>query len=328
MIGKNSMEVSKKCLIILPYFGKFNDYISAFFQSCKLNDCFQWLLLTDIVRSDYPNNFIVKYMSFEELKKIVQSKFDFNIVLNSPYKLCDYKPAYGYIFEHFLKDYDYWGYCDCDLIFGNLNKLLLPLLNGNYDKIFAPGHLSLYKNTFENNRRFMKRIDDRICYKEAFTTDKIYVFDEQTHWKYNILTIFESEKTRIYLDDISFNADSKNAYLSRAVYNNQNKSFECNNNPYKIYWISGNLIGFEIIGNTFIKTEFLYCHLQNRKIRFKNLKNNYAICPDRIIGLKNDKIDYDNITKYPKKSFLVKLDRFFNKVKNKALRKKRIFYFK
>ena len=317
-----------KIKIICAYYGPLPSCFLPWLKTVEYNPTIDFLLITDQEVYAAPYNLNVVRIEFNQLKCLITRKIGQDASLEIPYKLCDYKPAYGYIFEHFLKDYDYWGYCDCDLIFGNLNKLLLPLLNGNYDKIFAPGHLSLYKNTFENNRRFMKRIDDRICYKEAFTTDKIYVFDEQTHWKYNILTIFESEKTRIYLDDISFNADSKNAYLSRAVYNNQNKSFECNNNPYKIYWISGNLIGFEIIGNTFIKTEFLYCHLQNRKIRFKNLKNNYAICPDRIIGLKNDKIDYDNITKYPKKSFLVKLDRFFNKVKNKALRKKRIFYFK
>lgn len=321
------MEIYKKCLIILPYFGKFNQYFVAFLQSCKFNDRFNWLIMTDIVRNDYPENFVVRYMSFNDFTNFVQSKFDFKICLNNPYKLCDYKPAYGYIFEEFLSGYDYWGYCDCDLIFGNLNKMLLPLLNCNYDKIFAPGHLSIYKNTFENNRRFMKTINNRICYKEAFSTDKIYVFDE-SYRQYNILTIFKNDNTNLFLKDISFNVDSNNMYLSRSKYNFLNDKFECDGTPFKIFWLNGSLIGFEIKGNNYTKKEFLYCHLQNRKIRFKRISNNYMIASDRIIGLKSDSIDFKKLVKSPKKSYFTRIDRIIKKIKFKILkRNKRYFYF-
>lgn len=84
----------------------------------------------------------------------------------------------GFLFEKYIKDFDYWGHCDCDLIFGNLEKNVTPLLNEDYDKLFAAGHLTIYKNTYENNRRFMKSYKGRVLYKEAFTTDKIFVFDE------------------------------------------------------------------------------------------------------------------------------------------------------
>ena len=38
-----------------------------------------------------------------EIREKIQSKFDFKISLEEPYKLCDYKPAYGYIFEEFIR---------------------------------------------------------------------------------------------------------------------------------------------------------------------------------------------------------------------------------
>ena len=44
--------------------------------------------------------------------------------VNSPYKLCDYKPVYGLIFDEDLQDYDFWGHCDVDLIFGDIRKFI------------------------------------------------------------------------------------------------------------------------------------------------------------------------------------------------------------
>ena len=76
------------------------------------------------------------------------------------------------------------------MIFGNLEKKLTPLLNKDYDKLFAAGHLTIYKNSNDNNRRFMKPFKGRYLYKEAFTTNKIFVFDEDCNGHDNVHSIF------------------------------------------------------------------------------------------------------------------------------------------
>ena len=38
-------------------------------------------------------------MTFESLRNRIQKLYDFKISLEKPYKLCDYKPAYGEIFK-------------------------------------------------------------------------------------------------------------------------------------------------------------------------------------------------------------------------------------
>ena len=78
------------------------------------------MIITDIKEKyDYPDNVKVINMSFTELRKKVQSCFDFKIYLGKPYKLCDYKCAYGLIFEEYIKNYDFWGHCDLDCIYGD-----------------------------------------------------------------------------------------------------------------------------------------------------------------------------------------------------------------
>ena len=145
-----------KKILILPYFGKFNNYFNLWLDSCKYNNDIDWLIITDNHINQISNNIKVINKTFEDLKSYIQKKFNFKINLETPYKLCDYKPYYGYIFEEYIKGYDFWGYCDCDLIFGDINKFIIQDIFDKYDKIFRRGHLSFIRNNKYINTNFFK----------------------------------------------------------------------------------------------------------------------------------------------------------------------------
>lgn len=89
----------KRLALIIPYFGKFNSYFQLFLKTCKYNPRTDWIIFTDDKTNfNYPENVHVYYMTFKNMQKLIQSKFDFEVSINKPYKLCDYKVAYGYIF--------------------------------------------------------------------------------------------------------------------------------------------------------------------------------------------------------------------------------------
>lgn len=156
-------------------------------------------------------------MTFSELTALISSKFDFTISLERPYKLCDYKPAYGYIFENYIKDYYFWGHCDIDTIMGNLKHFLTDEIFNMYDKIFCLGHMTLYKNTFENNRLFMSKYNGVYLYKNVLSSPEIHWFDEA--WKYvNINDIFKEHKKRIYKKDLSMGIAIMRTYFQRSEY--------------------------------------------------------------------------------------------------------------
>lgn len=50
-----------------------------------------------------------------------------------PYSLVEYKPAYGYIFQEYLKEYSHWGYSDVDMLFGDLGRWVEDDEFANYD---------------------------------------------------------------------------------------------------------------------------------------------------------------------------------------------------
>ena len=103
---------------IIPYFGKLHPLFEIYFLGIEKNHKFDFLLITDQVLEykPLPNLEIVK-LTFTELVKKINIKID--VQLKSPYKLCDFKPLYGIIFEDYLKEYDYWGYSDIDMIIGD-----------------------------------------------------------------------------------------------------------------------------------------------------------------------------------------------------------------
>lgn len=268
----------KKCVLILPYFGKFNNYFPLFLKSCGYNPSYDFLIFTDNTDFyNYPQNVHVVPMTLNEFRANASQKLGFEPCIPTAYKLCDFKPAYGFLFEDYIQDYEYWGHCDCDLVFGNLEKVLSPVLDKDYDKIFAAGHLTIYKNTFNNNRRFMKSLEGREIYREAFTTSRIYVFDENVRCsmnpdRLNVHTLFRDNDAKIYEKDLSFNVSPKKAKITRTAYNPQTQKFEEDHryaNLARYYLCADGLLVVSwnkdhAVVNTH---QYLYMHLQSRRMR-------------------------------------------------------------
>ena len=112
----------KKIKIIIPYFGKFPKFFPYFLMTAKWNSKIDFLIVTDQELSGLEafniNNITFQKTTLNELKEKIQRKFDFEVSLNTAYKLCDFKPAYGYIFSDECEGYDYWGFCDTDILLG------------------------------------------------------------------------------------------------------------------------------------------------------------------------------------------------------------------
>ena len=125
-------------------------------------------------------NIIVHKMPFSNFQQLVQKAFDFPIVLDRPYKLCEYKQAYGYILHDYIKDYDFWGFGDLDLVYGDIRSFLTNSIL-EHPFILGWGHLTLLRNDEDANTYFMKQVDGYQNYRDAFTTSKITFFDEFNH---------------------------------------------------------------------------------------------------------------------------------------------------
>lgn len=295
------MDVDKKCVFILPYFGKFNNYFELFLRSCGRNPMFDWLIFTDDYnRYNYPPNVKVVQTTLANIKELAEKKLEMTVSLETPYKLCDFKPAYGLIFEDMIRDYQYWGHCDCDLIFGNLRKILLPLLDEGYDKLFAAGHLTLYKNNHYNNRRFMRKYKGDLIYRNIFSSEKIGWFDEDMYDN-NVHSIFLEDEARVYSQDLCMNAAISSAKYVRAYYDFSKREFV--KMPYvkaRYFWSNGEMFSLDLKDNI-VKQEYLYMHFQMRKMRMEEKvleADVIQILPDRFVCVKKIPDSYNEMRGY------------------------------
>lgn len=247
-----------KIAVIGFYYGKFPDWISYWLKSCSTNPTIDFYIVTDLKLIDKPNNVHKIDLSFKETKKLFEDKLNMSISLEKPYKLCDYKPLYGLFLEDYIKDYDYWGHCDFDLIWGDIREYINKYNLTRYDKFLPLGHLSLYKNTAEVNIYY--KLKGSLCgdHKKVFTNDKSFAFDEidgiYSIYNKNNLPMF---KFRIFAD---LNKDHKRFKLKFGDRNYRYQTF---------YYEDGKTYRAFIKNNKVFKEEYMYIHFR-RKLNIKN----------------------------------------------------------
>lgn len=277
----------KKICFVIPYFGKFNNYFPLFLESCKNNPTIDWLIFTDDeTEYNYPENVNVEYTTFEAIRDSFRKKLGFKIALNRPYKLCDFRPAYGYLFEKDLKKYDFWGYCDTDLIFGDIRKFFTDKILDKYDLIGYYGHCTIIRNDNKANRMF--ECTER--YKEVFKNEQNCGFDEGLNDE-SINDIFLDNKMRCLFH--SYHADlSCNSSVFRLVQYNfktKNRFVEDRQKAFFVY-NHGRLLRYYTDINKV--DEHLYIHMLKRpmKVRTENL-DFYKIIPNSFDEFSQEELD-------------------------------------
>lgn len=259
-------ELMKKIAFIIPYFGKFSNYFPIFLKSCENNPDFDWVIFTDDkTEYNYPQNVNLNYMTFSEMQSLIQNKFEFEICLNTPYKLCDFKVAYGYIFEKYISGYDFWGFCDCDLIFGDLRRFITDEILSSHDRIFTLGHLSLFRNTSKVNQIFKSKYKGELYYKKVFSQGRVYGFDELT-----LNDMFHEQGARIYTKDVSANISVYHYKFCLCKRDYEMKRYITEDYIPSIFlWDRGKIKRFFYSDDdgTFEMVEFAYIHLQQRNMK-------------------------------------------------------------
>ena len=172
---------SNKIAIVIPYFGKWPKYFSIFLQSCKNNqNIIDFIFFTDIKRPNiYPENVSFQLFSLKDFNTLASQKIGLEVSVSKPYKLCDFKPCYGLIFEDYLRQYEFWGHGDEDLILGDLSQFL-PALIEKYDfisvrKEWNSGAFSIFKNNERLKKLFLESEDFT---QKVVTSSALLGFDE------------------------------------------------------------------------------------------------------------------------------------------------------
>lgn len=180
MVSFDSPTNPVSVCFVIPYFGRWPRYLPVFLKSCSFQTRFHFHFFTDLPTPPHlPANARLTRMSFAELRALADQKLGIATALRHPYKLCDFKPAYGLIFGDFLKDYAFWGTCDVDLTLGDAGAFLPEKLLQNHDVLsvkrhWLAGSFAVYRNAPDVNALFQRSAD----WQRALASPAVLNFDE------------------------------------------------------------------------------------------------------------------------------------------------------
>lgn len=163
-------------ILLVPYFGKWPGWFDYFLLSCEFNPSIHWQFYTDCgIPKHAPKNVRFQSISFVDYKKKVSDALNINFNPDSAYKLCDLKPALGFIHEEDIKGYDFWGFSDIDLVYGDLRRYFTAERLSKYDLYSThsrriSGHFCLMRNTkkmreaFQLIKNWQQKLEDQKHY--------------------------------------------------------------------------------------------------------------------------------------------------------------------
>lgn len=288
----------KKLCYVVPYFGKLPQNFQLWLTSCATNPTVDWLIFTDDYRHfNYPDNVHVKYCAFDDMKVRIYKHFDFDILISSPWHLSLFKPAYGEIFSDELTEYDFWGHCDVDVLWGNIRKFITDQVLNQFDRIGFQGHSCFYRNNKDVNARYKTIVEDVPSYKEIFSGKSSWSFDENGMDEiYKFLGID-------YFKEPVF------AHLAKYEYGfflrHQPKEWDYKNHRQIFEWNAGTLYRHYVYNDKLFTEEFMYIHFFCRPMKYKEnfhkRYSRYIIYPDFVKDFDED-ITVELVNQLGKKS--------------------------
>lgn len=310
----------KKICVIHPYFGKLPALFQHWLLSCKMNPTVDFYIFTDSDDLQSCDNIFVYHMAFEEFRQEVQNEFEnlfgFKPVISKPYKLCDYKILYGILLKARLKnDYDFWGFSDSDMIFGDIRKFVTDELLETKRHFYSLGHFQLQAYDDPDYLIALNKIESKGCsFEGIYSSDAIFQADElpcglpavyYNYYKESFYNELENDYRAIY-DEITPNFvryidlynDSKTLGIH---YNEHFYGLSSDNLPYLkksvradlpkrkylcFYYEDGKLFRAYLENNIIRKEEILYIHLYKRSLQFPDeITSRYCIGVNKIYNI-------------------------------------------
>lgn len=243
-------------IIFVPYFGVLPDYFLAFAHSCKYIKCVRFMVFTDDNRIKsmlLPKNISYELMSFSTLQRMIRDRELGRVTY--AYKLCDYKPLYGIIFDKYTDGYSYWGYCDIDTMMGDVDTFLQKIDYKKYDRIGEKGHFTLYRNDERINQLYRTKLKDIppiFDFDFVKSTSYLCHFDESgMNWIVKEMGIPFYENSHVAQTTI--------------VHDFHLHTFMHFKQPELFVWERGHVYIYRLNNGSLEKSEYMYIHFQDRK---------------------------------------------------------------
>ncbi|MFO0930235.1 MAG: DUF6625 family protein [Gemmataceae bacterium] len=170
-------------IMLIPYFGRWPEWINLFIASCKANPDVRWRFYTDCGEPENAAaNVDFVHLSFADYKARVRERLGVAFDPPAPYKLCDVRPCLGLVHEREIAGFPFFGYGDIDVVYGNLRAFYTKdvlaranVLSTHPERL--SGHFAILRNAPAFRRAF-----ERIPHYRSLLEQPDYVSLDEGHF--------------------------------------------------------------------------------------------------------------------------------------------------
>lgn len=273
------MEKLKSIAILIDYFGRWPKWFPVFLASCASNPTVDWIIRTDCeIPENPPNNVKFIPVSFVDYVADVSRRLGINFNPSGSYKICDIRPMFGDMYREELADYDYYGFGDLDVIYGDIRRFYTDDVL-SFDVIsthpeMLSGHLVLFKNTEEMRKAYLKIPN----WKDYVENPDSTRFDEDIFSCLFVPRAQAGGVAPIYFKNNYFKEQHSTVFHPKPWHDGMPE------HPDVWFWKDG-----KVTNNRNVGRQYLYLHLMNfQSLRWANPKS----CENRIAWKDNPDMLY------------------------------------
>lgn len=271
-------HVPRLCVVVC-YMGPWPNYLPLYLHTCAYNPEVDFLLLGDHpAPPQAPPNVRFVPFSLAEFNHLATYKLGFKVEVTYAFKLCDFKAAYGHLFEDYLEGYDYWVLGDIDLVYGRIPAFWNHSALAGYDlvasrKEFLTGHGTVFRNVPFINCLYQRSPD----FERVFRSSEFYSFSECNKlWRHfsNGGNAFDHQPAVVSMTHLVHALAREDALKPQFVFHIREEGDL--RGPWSLVWDGGHLTQVQS------GEELLYFHFHNYKHRWLYRIPRWISMPARI----------------------------------------------
>jgi hypothetical protein len=262
----------QKIAFLIPYFGKWPDWMELYIDSIERNPTIDFHFITDCDTSiSNAPNVIFHKTTFEAYVNTAQQILQTPINIPNPYKICDLRPFFGIIHADIIQGYDFFGWTDVDLLFGDIRSFYTDAILTNHDVLSAhairlSGHCALLRNT-EKYRTLGYKVYN---WKEAINNPNFVGIDEHGMTNALRMTFWDRLSEKLKMPWIASLFSWRRKQKMKRYYFKEQYSTPFTTIP----WLDGSINSMQpdewyyengVVTNSVDNRKFMYIHFMNFK---------------------------------------------------------------
>jgi hypothetical protein len=147
---------TRRAMVLITHFGALPEWFDIWLHTAKLNRGIDFYLCQEVIESCRDGNVFFNKMTLEDFNILPLLRAE-GYAIRNPYKFCDYRPLIAEAFPEVVSPYEYWGWGDLDVIYGDILSVVEPSFDRRFDYVSTgwqgeSGPLGFLKNSQQVNR--------------------------------------------------------------------------------------------------------------------------------------------------------------------------------